>query len=290
MKTLASILITLLLATASGNAQDYNFSFETWLDHGAFEEPEYWGTFNPVAIVGIQAHKDTDAMHGNYSLKLASQNIPAGVAILGTINASSGLIKPGRPYAHRPEKVSCWYKTKLVNGDSSAIVFNLTKYDPLFDSTIQVGFAGRIFYNDVTEWTLLELDFEYYTEDMPDTLGVILASTSNPDGFGNPGCELSVDGIEFTFPTAVESVKPTLNSFSFYPNPATDVLTIINNDGIVNKNHKICITDIDGRVVLTALLTAQRQTVFISSLPKGMYSIHVVNEGNTKMIGNFMKE
>jgi len=285
MKTVVSVILIVAVAGSVCFAQNYNFSFENWLDHGTFEEPEYWGTFNPVAIVGVQAHKDTDAVHGNFALKLATQAIPAGVAVLGTINPSSGLIKPGRPYTQRPEKVTCWYKTKLINGDSSAIVFNLTKYDPVLDSTIQVGFAGMIFYHDVPDWTLLELDFEYYTADVPDTLGIILAATANADGIGNPGCELSVDGIQFTQP-ATSAASVHQRAIRFYPNPVEDVIKIESREYF--HNSRLVISDVSGKEVYSSPFVTGKQ-ISVASFPKGYYSLYLKNAASTEFIGRFLK-
>lgn len=288
MKTSASIIFILFFAAFTGFAQDYNFSFENWLDHGTFEEPEYWGTFNAVAIVGVQAHKDTDAMHGNYSLKLATQSIPAGVAVLGIINPSSGLIKPGRPFTHRPEKVTCWYRTKLVNGDSSAIVFTLTKYDHAGDSVIRVGFAGMLFYSDVPEWTLLELPFEYYSNETPDSLGVILSATANPDGFGNAGCELSVDGIQFQFFTSAGNALTDERDFRMYPNPVNEWIFISSNRPFENGN--IYIHDLTGREIYSSLFASDRHVVDTRYFPKGIYHVIISSSGERKSIGSFIRE
>jgi PKD repeat protein len=78
------------------------------------------------------------------------------------------------------------------------------------------------------------------------------------------------------------------NKFDVYPNPANNYLVIegvLSNKSFINKEFKI--VDILGQVVITDIITQNKQTLNISNLRKGIYFI-LLGDGNTTF--KFVKE
>ncbi len=290
MKRILLLSFIICAIISSAKSQDYNFGFESWIDHGTYEEPEFWGTFNPVQFIGIQVIKDTvDVYQGNYSLKLSAGPIPAAVAVLGSINVNSALIEPGRPYNQRPTKLKCYYKTILINNDSSAIAAFLTKYNTVTHQRDTIAVAGKLFHSDVTSWTLLENDFVYRSAETPDTIGIILSSTANPDGLGNEGCELYIDAMELVLPSSsgVEE-QATKNSISIFPNPVKDELKI-SNTGIAEKFF-VHFYDITGKEIYSSSFSSSSESIAVKEFAPGKYSVKIDNGEKIKFLGSFLKE
>lgn len=89
----------------------------------------------------------------------------------------------------------------------------------------------------------------------------------------------SLDTFAIVYRVAAVGVKDfndAGNSFSVYPNPATNTLTIVSK---INEKEKIIFTNMLGEVVLT---TDQNTEIDIRALPAGIYFIHF--SGRTKKI------
>jgi len=290
MKRIFLTLLTFIcLNSSTTKAQDYNFGFETWENHGTYEEPQFWGTFNPVQFVGIQALKDSvNPYLGNYSLKLSAGAIPAAIAVLGTINTNSAIIAPGRPYNQRPVKMSCYYKTILINNDSSAIATFLTKYNTTTNQRDTIASAGKLFYSNVDTWTYLEIPFTYLSTETPDTMGIILSATANPDGFGNEGCELYIDEIEFEIPASIDDNTSKISEFNIFPNPAKDELTVTYT-GSPEKSF-IRIFDLQGKELFSSVFSTTQKTISLKGIASGAFSIRIENEKEIIYRSTFIKE
>ena len=70
----------------------------------------------------------------------------------------------------------------------------------------------------------------------------------------------------------VQSAVVNNNVFSIYPNPATQEVTVVSNNGNVTN---VTIYDITGRLVYTEKANVTTLSVNISELPKGVYVINV---------------
>ena len=74
--------------------------------------------------------------------------------------------------------------------------------------------------------------------------------------------------------TSVENQFKAQKTFSIYPNPVTNSLTI---DLVSDSNFEIQISDVLGKVILS---DQNRTTVDVSKLTSGIYYISVIQEGN----------
>ena len=158
-----------------GFAQDYNLSFEQWDSVQHHIEPRMWGTFNALSEFGLipGAERTTDAVDGQYALKLRTDSVPVGVAVLGTIYTASAVIKPGRPYALRPDSVKFFYKCTINGGDSCAIVFIFTRWDLATDTQKLVGRAVRKDFITISNYTYFSMPVQYFEPNMPDSMGIV---------------------------------------------------------------------------------------------------------------------
>ncbi|MFT4679823.1 MAG: hypothetical protein ACJAV7_001781 [Flavobacteriales bacterium] len=80
----------------------------------------------------------------------------------------------------------------------------------------------------------------------------------------------------------VESLSA--NEISLYPNPASDFITL-NTSELTNASWSVI--DQTGRVVLTGLVNSSTETISLSQLAKGVYSIQLVHN-NQKNISTFV--
>ena len=119
-----------------------------------------------------------------------------------------------------------------------------------------------------------------------DNLGITSYSLHNVLNSQEIAKGLSVDGsfkVEF-----ILNPSNNLADFNVYPNPAESELVI---EGIYNelyKNAKFAIYKLDGAMVIPFNNLDERQTIDISTLPKGMYIIEI-NSENGKFSKKFVK-
>jgi len=88
---------------------------------------------------------------------------------------------------------------------------------------------------------------------------------------------LAIDDIVIT--AGGFSVESHLaSSFSIYPNPATDVISVSNG---VDTIENITITDINGRVVKEVTFGVDQPQINISDLAQGVYILNATSNGKT---------
>ncbi len=86
--------------------------------------------------------------------------------------------------------------------------------------------------------------------------------------------------------TSIEEL--TSLPFTFYPNPANEILHI---DFLAGKtsDYYAEIRDISGKVVMSELLLSENTNIDISKLPQGLYVLKVNNRNNTSWITKFVR-
>jgi hypothetical protein len=108
-------------------------------------------------------------------------------------------------------------------------------------------------------------------------LGAILAATANGDGFGNQGCELSVDAIEFIFNTSSSEDKLKNEvALNIYPNPANGMLHVYMQGN--NQKRNINLYDITGKLVYEEVFDKEKCSIHVSAFPEGMYFVKISGE------------
>lgn len=100
------------------------------------------------------------------------------------------------------------------------------------------------------------------------------ATLVNPNGSPQQAYSLLVSGITGV-PAGLEDVNKT-SMFSLWPNPAQDELNISLIAG-VEKDATAAIYDVQGRLVLSAALTAVDNVINVQGLVKGIYMVTIKN-------------
>jgi hypothetical protein len=85
----------------------------------------------------------------------------------------------------------------------------------------------------------------------------------------------------------ISAISVHENGFSFYPNPASDVLHIASEKSTLRS---IVICDISGRTLLTKSLSKQEESIDIGLFGKGMYLLKCEDKDGQVFVGKVMKE
>lgn len=86
----------------------------------------------------------------------------------------------------------------------------------------------------------------------------------------------------------VETAKQN-ELFSIYPNPVSDILTIEAKTNNTN-NATLIILDINGRQLLKEKLKGQKQNIDISTLPKGLYVVEIMQNNKSILTQKISKQ
>lgn len=86
---------------------------------------------------------------------------------------------------------------------------------------------------------------------------------------------------------AISPIAVHGNGFSFYPNPAKDLIHITSEKSSLKS---IVIYDISGKALLTKSLNKQKETIDISTFSKGMYLLKCEDKDGEIFMGKVMKE
>jgi hypothetical protein len=237
----------------------------------------------------------TGAYAGDYSVRLRTGLVGPilvpGYLGTGDVDISNQTIYLGRPYTDRPQKLEMWYKYEGVSGDSGAVEVEFTRYNALTQQTEQVGYAKTVITNNISTWTLLELDIAYSSMDAPDSVNIIVCASANYDlvdfqnGQGQVGSDFFVDNISFVFPASVENL--TSDKVNIFPTVASDVVRI---DTDLNEPFRIRIYDLSGRRIQDIYSTEASNTIDVSSFRPGAYVVVIQTDFHRIATGRIIKQ
>jgi len=201
------LVATLCVALIGGTFAQTNLDFETWGPAGASSsDPIGWGTLNTDAFGGPNStfQETTDPGGGLSSARLVTT---AGYAAILGIDTVGGFVSLGGDlltdlvggvaYTQFPTSIDLVFKSNVAPGDTGVFVATLSHWDGV--QSVTDGQAFMIFAGPaVNVWTPLNLPFQYFTTDTPDTLQII-ATSSQAIFFGSPlaipGSEIQIDDI-----------------------------------------------------------------------------------------------
>ncbi len=104
--------------------------------------------------------------------------------------------------------------------------------------------------------------------------------------------QVAIDNIEWTpYTTGIvkskeENLDNPVSEFNMYPNPASDVLTIITNN---SSNNPYTIVDIYGRIIERGNLKGEAN-INVSALVKGLYFVNITDDNGKTHTKKFIKE
>jgi hypothetical protein len=277
MKYISQFLFFLIPAFALAQPAIPNGDFENWTNFGAYENPDSWGTINPLtSILGIKTTTKAtgaEAHSGSFAIKLESKTIPAqgnapGIAATGVINPTTRNIDGGIPFSNRPVSLRGWYQYFPAAGDTGSVEVSLYRWNA---SQGQRELVGRAAFNPsstISVYTAFSVDFEYSSGLNPDTMVIVLLS-SGGDNI-RTGSKMLLDDLSLSdFGTSVS--EPETPGFTLYPNPAKDQLQIQAADEFFPCMLSLVATD--GRICLQQVFDQNNKCIKLADIPSGNYQV-----------------
>jgi len=195
-----------------------NNGMETWINHGQYDDPQFWDTPNQeicfFPFYTKVVTKNTSHQSGSFSAKLETQLIPVinitvpGVITLGTLSidiiAGSYAINGGVPINDMPTHLKGFYKFQPKGGDSCAIGIGLTKWANGARDSIGIGSFST--HDTITSWTPFTAWIDYKTVTIPDTMNILAISSAmyTPTA----GTILYVDDLYLDYTTGLSEEDP----------------------------------------------------------------------------------
>ena len=143
-------ILTLTFAVSAEAQNIPNAGFESWTPSFGYDDPNSWGTLNAASILGlpISVTKSTERHGGSFSAKVetmstidsSGQETPSpGFMFIGSVNIFQGTGVFGTSFTARPDSLVGWVKCNSVNGDTSGVALQLTKWDATSLTQEEIG-------------------------------------------------------------------------------------------------------------------------------------------------------
>ena len=279
MKNITLIIAAILISgSLLAQTQPLNPSFENWTTAAAgFDNPDSWTTTNlDLGFMGTFVNvteETTGAQDGTSFIRLETKDpgtgaLP-GVASLGIIDVANQTVTGGMPYTDRPEFFKGYYNYNGVNGDTCSLIAFFTKWDGTTRDTI--GFSFFMTDANTSNWTMFTDTIYWDATSSPDTLNIIVASSSSEAM--QVGSILDIDNLFFE--GTVVGVEDNLSSeelFDIYPNPVKDVINVRINNG---ENAEITLYNTVGQQVYKTNTSTADNKINVSQQNRGIYFIKV---------------
>jgi hypothetical protein len=291
MKNSYVLIIALCVTVNTLRAQIPNAGFENWTAYGNGMIPDGWWTSNDsLSSTGTYFPVTRSTDHypvtvGGYSIRLENNPLlspdwaKAGIAWTGEWNGNN---YPVFPVTGHPVKLCGYYKFLPQNGDTMDIHF------VLYQNGLEITLGSFKSTDTVAAWTafnILVSDTNYASADS----ARIIICAFNTDNFlagihGNS--VLYVDNLSFdsliTSPQlSVTDLEVKTGLFTFYPNPATDFVTLdITGNGA--PKTVLNIYNLTGVPVETELIRQNNQDINFRYLNNGIYILEMRSGDNTE--------
>lgn len=291
MKQLPAFLFFVFFFTCSANAQiPENGFFETWESEagGLYSEPAGWSTLNILALIGAPqtVSQTTDAVAGNAArLETGTYfgNLIPGLLYTGNFDVAQGIngVQPGLPYnaTTRPDSFEGYYKYFPQNGDSAVLFAQLWHYNTQTGKRDTVAQAATSVLTTVSEYTKFELPFTYYTQDIPDSMYVVITSSGGgASGQGQNGSVLYVDQVLFSSLTGIVPLfGSNIDQIKVYQKQQHIQVELPNllNQGVIE------LYNLQQQRVLQSKLEQTQTTLPLPGLPSGLYAYRITAAGVT---------
>ncbi|MCX7954368.1 MAG: PCMD domain-containing protein [Bacteroidales bacterium] len=252
MKNLILIISTSFILRITYGQNIPNSGFEQWQGN----DPVNWNTPNTfTSTYGIVTvtPETTLPYSGSYAVKMETKslfgfNVP-GFITLGQItinvqNPNPVTILGGVPFNQRPQYFEGYYKYLPSQGDNcifQAFLLKRNLQTNAIDTIAKAIFTQNVATN---EWTLFKTEFQYYSQETPDTIQINFSS-SNPNA-ALVGSKLYIDNISVTGGSFISNIVFKENYYYYLENNYLNF--------VLNKNTNlktINLYDITGKKVFT---------------------------------------
>ena len=286
MQKFSSLLIVFLISTILMAQEIPNAGFESWEDEIGYQEPESWQSINSVtaALGQVPVSADATAPYaGNYSLMLETKSI-FGIGIPGFVTLGAFEIdilsmnyslSGGVPYANRPGKFEGHFRYLPEGTDSCLIVAALFRNDGTQRDTI--GGAYFSTKNTVEAWTEFSVDFEYFSEENPDSLNIYIISSASEQA--SVGTKLFIDELQLTGTAGINTLFN--RHYAVWYKDGKNSITIKSNS-FFKEGTNAKLYSIDGRLLFNTNIP-QGMTEYTIPCPKvdaGIYIICIQDRKN----------
>ena len=233
---------------------------------------ESWTSGYATGFIGTSERESYNPEHGKYFCRV---NVTASIG--------SGWMLLEDSFTRRPSALSGYYRCYQGNpADTMAIETILKK------SGKTIGYINEIIItkSDTSQWTSFTENFNYVTNDVPDSILMFFVSQwRNGSGRGgnvhaSTSSYLDLDNFSFSTTTGIEKSEANASGISAFPNPAQNHI-IIKSENPNARNIKV--SDITGRCVGNYDIANGTSTIDASSYPNGIY-IYTVSGKNNDII------
>jgi len=311
-KLLILFAFAFIVQAAIGQSALPNGNFESWT---FFEKYGYWEpnggffrTLNALDTVplpaGISTYPitDPDSVHGgNKAARVITRNISAlQVLIPGVI----GTIKIdwlnerallGEPYTwtNKADRFQGYYMSYPLNGDSTAAICLLSKWNNSKGQRDTIAYAKVVFYGEVTQYQEFNEELVYRDlTTMPDSITLLMLSCGGFDAsnmfgsIGQIGTQAYYDDVTLTDIAGLEYILMPEVDVRLAPNPATDRMLVTLDKEV--KNSLLEVYSAQGQLINTFRLDGKTTTLDVSRLKNGTYYYKVTDGSNGLNSGSFI--
>ena len=273
---------------ASGAMAQTNLDLEAWTGN----ESDGWLSLNSYVLLGAPQtlfQETTDVGEGASSARIttgywlgattlgAPSDTVGGFLSMGVVG---GDLTAGVPYTDKPTSVDFMMKSDLEAGDTGVVFVQLTRWDTASNMTMSIA-QGIVLGVDSGAWGAATAGLYYFdTINSPDSMQIICVSSLGTL-FGAPqpiiGSTIYVDAFVINVPVGIDERDENV-TFSVYPNPATDFVTIKN--GSSRSDMDVEIININGKLVRSYTdVVGGEMTIAGNGLARGSYFVKVTSGG-----------
>ncbi len=290
------IITTILVALSLVNFSQTlpNAEFQSWIDNGFYEEPEFWNTPNPALLLlgSYTVLKSDIAFSGDYSAMLETKSFFGSIVIPGVITLAQINIDPssqqytidgGLALHENVSKLTGMYQYSGANGDSaSVLIYNFKRNDDGIMDTIGYGFG---YLKDAVSWTSFTVNMVNLNNHVPDTFNVIIVSSGVEF---QAGSVLLVDSLAIETNTGIINLGDELVSVKIYPNPSSEFVTFETYN--FEKDRLISVYNAVGSLVGIKYFSEKSTKMSVVDFPSGIYTFRITKDSRLLSRGSFLKE
>jgi len=290
VRVMIILLVVLVSTFVKGQTVVPNGSFETWINHTGYQDPQYWDTPNQeissIPLFGTTVvTKSTDHEDGSFSAKLESKHIVLppldvpGVVTLGNlsidISTLTFTVTGGWPISDNPTHLKGFYKYFPVGGDSCLIAVGLFKTVGNARDTIANGYFST--HDVVSDWTPFSAWINYDSIAVPDSMNIFAVSSAESTAIA--GTILYIDNISLDYTVGIDRQNPQ-TGIEIYQDRETNRLLLFY-DFEKQEDVSVCLYDMMGRDVARVRpksLKKDRMAIDYGQMRAGVYILNITHD------------
>ena len=240
-----------------------------------------------------------EAYDGDYSVKLVSNEMVFGgepIFLPGVAATLHITFFPelgcdlGRPFTARPTAIKGFHKYTSVNGDSAAIEVILKRGGNV------IGSGKEVTKTSIPSWTAFHVPITYTSDQTPDNIVVIFASSANYDFTnletlmqckGQLKSTYCLDNIEYEYTVGITEMFDPEIKVNVYPNPSKERVSL---QIAKETNGTVLIYDYLTRKIGEYPIYGTQIDIDIQDYAAGSYLINVIENGKVITTSRFVKE